>query len=117
MFPVCCFTCGRRVEPKYAPFRKRVYEIQDLGREDPDAYPPSKQQDMVAGALSVLGIHSICCRILFLSHVDTSMDDLAARGDHLGDDVRGRTPGEINGTVRIIRSTSHRRFPSVLNAR
>jgi DNA-directed RNA polymerase subunit N (RpoN/RPB10) len=117
MFPVCCFTCGRRIEPKYEPFRKRVYEIQDLGRKDPETYPPEKQQDMVAGALSVLDIHAICCRIIFLSHVDTRMDELAARGEHLGDDLYAKTPGEINGTVRIIRTTHQRRFPSILNAR
>lgn len=117
MFPVCCYTCGRRIEPKYEAFRRRVQEIQDLGRSDAAAYPTEKQHDMVAGAMSVLGIHSICCRIIFLSHVDARMDELAARGDHLGEDVYARTPGEINGTVRIVRSTRGRRFPSVLNAR
>lgn len=117
MFPVCCYTCGRRVGPKYEAFRKRLHEIQDLGRAEPEVYPAARQHDMVAGALSVLGIHAICCRIIFLAHVDARMDELAARGEHLGDHVYARTPGEINGTVRIVRVSSGRRFPSVLNAR
>jgi len=117
MFPVCCYTCRRVIEPKYEAWLRRVHEIQDLGKANPSEYPPSKQHDMVAGALSTLGIHSLCCRIVFLSHVDTRIDDLAARGDHLGEGIYARTPGEINGTVRIIRATPARRFPPVLNAR
>jgi DNA-directed RNA polymerase subunit N (RpoN/RPB10) len=79
----------------------------------------SNEKDMVAGALSGLGIHNLCCRILFLSFVDTEMDDLAARGEHLGDGVFARTAGELSGTVRIIRGPSggRRSKPSVLLAR
>jgi len=79
----------------------------------------SNEKDMVAGALSGLGIHNLCCRILFLSFVDTEMDDLAARGEHLGDGVFARTAGELSGTVRIIRGPSggRRAKPSVLLAR
>lgn len=79
----------------------------------------SSEKDMVAGALSGLGIHNLCCRILFLSFVDTEMDDLASRGDHLGRGVYARTAGELSGTVRIIRGPSggRRAKPSVLLAR
>jgi DNA-directed RNA polymerase subunit N (RpoN/RPB10) len=79
----------------------------------------SSEKDMVAGALSGLGIHNLCCRILFLSFVDTEMDDLASRGEHLGRGVYARTAGELSGTVRIIRGPSggRRAKPSVLLAR
>lgn len=69
--------------------------------------------------MSELGIHNLCCRIIFLSFVDTEMDDLAAQGGHLGEGVFARTAGELSGTVKIIRTPKggRRAKPSVLLAR
>jgi DNA-directed RNA polymerase subunit N (RpoN/RPB10) len=115
-FPVCCFTCRKTINPLYEPFRAGARQVQrDAAR---DGLTEQQQRDRVAGVLSGLGVHNLCCRILFLSHVDTHLDELASRGEQLGEDVFARTPGEMAGTVRIIREPkSGRRKPSVLMAR
>jgi DNA-directed RNA polymerase subunit N (RpoN/RPB10) len=115
-FPVCCFTCRKVINPLYDPFRAGVRKVQcDAAKQ---GLSEQEQRDRVAGVLSGLGIHNLCCRILFLSHVDTHLDELAVRGEQLGDAVFARTPGEIAGTVRIIREPRYgRRKPSVLMAR
>jgi DNA-directed RNA polymerase subunit N (RpoN/RPB10) len=119
LFPVCCYTCRKTINPLYEPFRKRVRAIQTAVAEDPSKFDGAKEKDMVAGALSELGIHNLCCRIIFLSFVDTEMDDLVARGDHLGSGLYARTAGELSGTVRVIRGPAggRRTKPSVLLAR
>lgn len=115
-FPVCCFTCRKTINPLYEPFREGVRKVQ---REaDEHKLGEQEQRDRVAGVLSGLGVHNLCCRILFLSHVDTHLDELAARGEQIGGAVFARTPGEMAGTVRIIRApTSGRRKTSLLMAR
>jgi len=60
--------------------------------------------DRVAGVLSELGIHRLCCRIIFLSFVDNYLDEIANKGEQFGDRVYARTAGEISGTVKIIRT-------------
>ena len=168
LFPVCCYTCRKVINPYYEPFRRKVRAIQseaaagrkagercDAGRgagERRDAgrgagercdaergasdagsaaeseaaagspaepLSEEQQKDMVAGALSSLGIHNLCCRIIFLSFVDAEMDELANRGEHLGEGIFAKTAGELSGTVRVIRApTGGRRLkPSVLLAR
>jgi len=202
LFPVCCYTCRKVINPYYEPFRRKVRAIQseaaagrkagercDAGRKagercdagrgasdagsaagsaagaTPSAVRPKaerreaamalrvtpseakgseseaaagtpslrsgslqspaeplseeQQKDMVAGALSSLGIHNLCCRIIFLSFVDAEMDELANRGEHLGEGIFAKTAGELSGTVRVIRApTGGRRLkPSVLLAR
>jgi DNA-directed RNA polymerase subunit N (RpoN/RPB10) len=178
LFPVCCYTCRKVINPYYEPFRRKVRAIQSeaaasragscaaaenaaaegaaaegaaaenaaaegaaaenaaaegaaaenaaaegAAAENAAAeiapLSEAQQKDMVAGALSSLGIHNLCCRIIFLSFVDAEMDELAARGEHLGDGIFAKTAGELSGTVRVIRvPTGGRRLkPSVLLAR
>jgi len=169
LFPVCCYTCRKVINPYYEPFRRKVRAIQSeaaagrsagktpslgepsarRGREaaprsestqgagdagaaagsaaaageaagaPTEALSEEQQKDMVAGALSSLGIHNLCCRIIFLSFVDAEMDELANRGEHLGEGIFAKTAGELSGTVRVIRApTGGRRLkPSVLLAR
>lgn len=115
-FPVCCFTCRKTINPLYEPFRRGVREVQRASMES--GLSEQQQRDRVAGVLSGLGVHNLCCRILFMSHVDSYLDELASRGEQLGQDVFARTPGEMAGTVRIIREPkSGRRKTSVLLAR
>jgi DNA-directed RNA polymerase subunit N (RpoN/RPB10) len=118
LFPVCCYTCRKTINPYYEPFRSKVRAIQSAAASD-SSLDEARQKDMVAGALSSLGIHNLCCRIIFLSFVDTEMDDVAARGEHLGSGLFAKTAGELSGTVRIVRvPTGGRRLkPSVLLAR
>lgn len=129
LFPVCCYTCRKVINPYYEPFRAKVRAIQSeaaagaatSGEGGSAAAPLSdgQQKDMVAGALSSLGIHNLCCRIIFLSFVDSEMDELANRGEHLGEGIFAKTAGELSGTVRVIRAPSggRRLKPSVLLAR
>jgi len=147
-FPICCHTCRKTINHLYLPFRNRAREIQSAAAEvkregravaaavalafassspDPDSAiardmaairEGASTHDMLAGVLSGLGIHNLCCRVIFQSHVSFEMDDLAARGEHLGD-LSARTAGELSGTVRVIRKPSggRRVKPSVLLAR
>lgn len=117
LFPVCCYTCRKVISPHYAEFRERVRKVQNAAAEDKEL-TPNVQRDMVAGVLSSLGIHRLCCRIVFLSFVDTELDDYACRGEHLGD-IHARTSGELSGTVKIYRKPTggKRAKPSVLLAR
>lgn len=115
-FPVCCFTCRKTINPLYEPFRRGVREVHKAALAS--GLGEQEQRDRVAGVMSGLGIHNLCCRILFLSHVDTCLDELASRGEQYGHDVFARTPGEMSGTVRIIRAPkSGRRKTAILLAR
>jgi DNA-directed RNA polymerase subunit N (RpoN/RPB10) len=121
MFPVCCYTCRKVVNPIYPEFRERVRKVQHVAAERAEKGDPisaEAQRDMVAGVLSSLGIHRICCRIMFLSFVDTELDDYACRGEHLGA-IHARTSGELSGTVKIYRTplSGKRAKPSILLAR
>lgn len=113
MFPVCCTTCRKIINPYYEPFRERVRRI---GTEQ-EGLTPAQQSDRVAEVLNDLGIYNICCRIAFLSHVDTLEDDMATRGDLY--EGTGLSAGEILGTVTVIRKPlgDSRSKPSILLAR
>lgn len=118
LFPVCCYTCRKVINPHYETFRVRVREIQAMEGVDAET-----KQDMVAGVLSSLGIHRMCCRIMFISYVDNHTDDLATRGEQYVSKVYAHTAGEISGTVTIIRTplvggkAGPRAKPTVLLAR
>ncbi len=112
MFPVCCYTCRKVISPHYEVFRKKVWEIQVEGEGEGDAgeakagaeAAAGARSDRIAGVLSELGIHRLCCRIIFLSFVDNHLDEIATKGEQFGDRVYARTAGEISGTVKIIRT-------------
>ncbi|MCD6549571.1 DNA-directed RNA polymerase subunit N [Candidatus Micrarchaeota archaeon] len=55
-FPVRCFTCGAVIGDKYEEYLKRVAETND----------PEK-------VLDEMGIKRMCCRRMFISHVDMSI--------------------------------------------
>jgi DNA-directed RNA polymerase subunit N (RpoN/RPB10) len=101
LFPVCCYTCRKVINPQYHEFRRRVWDIQAMN-DDELEYGITKK-DMVAGALSELGIHRLCCRIIFISYVDNFVDELVQKGDQFKVEVHARSPGEASGTVKIIR--------------
>lgn len=102
LFPVCCYTCRKVINPQYHIFRKRVWEIQQLPESELE--PGISKKDMVAGALSELGIHRLCCRIIFISYVDNYLDEVVQKGDQFDVSTYARTPGEASGTVQIIRT-------------
>lgn len=118
LFPVCCYTCRKVINPHYEVFRSRVRKIANM-----EGVSEETKQDMVAGVLSSLGIHRMCCRIMFISYVDNHTDDLVTRGEQLGSDVYAHTAGEISGTVTIVRTplvdgrAGPRAKPTVLLAR
>jgi DNA-directed RNA polymerase subunit N (RpoN/RPB10) len=99
LFPVCCYTCRKVINPLYEPFKAGIREIQQLDGK----ITKHEQHDRVSGLLSELGIRRLCCRIIFLSHVDSFEDELNMHGRQLGQ-VYGYTAGEISGTVKIIRT-------------
>lgn len=72
MFPVRCFTCGKVIGHLWEDYQKRV-----ASGEDP------KQ------VLDSLNVKRICCRRMFISHVDY-IDELLSysRGLSLGEDYR-----------------------------
>jgi DNA-directed RNA polymerase subunit N (RpoN/RPB10) len=114
LFPVCCYTCRKVINPMYEPFKAGIREIQTTESGEGDKH------DRVAGLLCDLGIRRLCCRIIFLSHVDAFEDELNMRGSQLGQ-VYAKTAGEISGTVTIIRTPQtedgKRKHVSVLLAR
>jgi DNA-directed RNA polymerase subunit N len=72
MFPVRCFTCGKVIGHLWEDYQRRV-----ASGEDP------KQ------VLDSLNVTRICCRRMFISHVDY-IDELLSysRGISLGEDYR-----------------------------
>lgn len=72
LFPVRCFTCGKVIGHLWEDYQKRV-----ASGEDP------KQ------VLDSLNVTRICCRRMFISHVDY-IDELLSysRGLSLGEDYR-----------------------------
>ncbi|MBO3754021.1 MAG: DNA-directed RNA polymerase subunit N [Candidatus Brockarchaeota archaeon] len=72
MFPVRCFTCGKVIGHLWEEYQRRV-----ASGEDP------KQ------VLDSLNVTRICCRRMFISHVDY-IDELLSysRGLSLGEDYR-----------------------------
>ncbi|MGB9716902.1 MAG: DNA-directed RNA polymerase subunit N [Thermoproteota archaeon] len=72
MFPVRCFTCGKVIGHLWEDYQRRV-----ASGEDP------KQ------VLDSLSVTRICCRRMFISHVDY-IDELLSysRGLSLGEDYR-----------------------------
>lgn len=115
LFPVCCYTCRKIINPMYEPFKAGIREIQTA-----EGVSKEEKHDRVSGLLCELGIRRLCCRIIFLSHVDSFEDELNMRGCQLGQ-THGRTAGEISGTVTIIRTPQtedgKRKHTSVLLAR
>lgn len=98
LFPVCCYTCRKVIEPKYEPFKAGIRDIQTT-----EGLSKHEKHDRVAGLLCHLGVRRLCCRIIFLSYVDAFEDEMNTYGCQLGD-VKGRTAGEISGTVTIVRA-------------
>lgn len=119
-FPVVCASCGKRVEPLYRAFQVKLDLIRE--RSVGHGWTAAEKTDRIAGALDGLRIHNICCRALFLTHVDNTDDAMAATGDlyrRTDKDVVG-TPGEIGGSVKIVRKPhgrGERKKPTVLYAR
>jgi len=115
LFPVCCYTCRKVINPMYETFKAGVREIQTM--EDVSKL---EKHDRVTGLLCELGIRRLCCRIIFLSHVDSFDDEQNMRGCQLGK-VYAQTAGEISGTVSIVRTPQtedgKRKHASVLLAR
>lgn len=72
MFPVRCFTCGKVIGHLWEDYQKRV-----SSGEDPRQ------------VLDSLDITRICCRRMFISHVDY-MDELLSysKGLSLGEDYK-----------------------------
>jgi len=85
LFPVCCYTCRKVINPMYETFKAGVREIQTM--EDVSKL---EKHDRVTGLLCELGIRRLCCRIIFLSHVDSFDDEQNMRGCQLGKCSDGR---------------------------
>lgn len=59
LIPVCCFSCGKVLSNKWKLYHYLIEEKDYTKKE----------------ALDALGLDKICCRTIFLTHVDT-IDEL-----------------------------------------
>jgi DNA-directed RNA polymerase I, II, and III subunit RPABC5 len=77
IIPVKCFTCGKVIGDKYRAYLERVRERKiggGQGAVNKVVYltPENKTHDKSPEGLAMdsLGIHKMCCRRHFLTHVD-----------------------------------------------
>ena len=115
MFPIRCYTCGRVIGNKYESFKDDVTRI----AASSDTKTPAEQHEDVVRTLHKHGIFGMCCKAIFLSHVEDYEDRMAVAGElfRLKDtDIVG-TEGEVSGGVRINRGPDRRSKHTVLVAR
>lgn len=98
MFPVRCFTCNKVIGNKYETFHDRVAKIES----DTSRTPAEKHEDVI-GVLHSMRVYSMCCKTIFLTHVEDYADQAARTGSLFrmnASDIVG-TEGEIAGTVAV----------------
>lgn len=72
IIPIRCFTCGHVLADKWNYYVKRCKELeneqkdQDKAELDPDHFDKTIRQKV----FEELGLDRICCRRMFLGHVD-----------------------------------------------
>lgn len=67
IIPIRCFTCGKVLADKWEYYSNAVKEINE--KNDDKEGSSSKHKDGNA-IFQELGIHKICCRRHFLTHID-----------------------------------------------
>lgn len=98
MFPIRCFTCNKVIGNKYETFRDRIARIE----ADSTRTPAQKHEDVVQ-VLHGMRVYGMCCKTIFLTHVEDFEDHAARTGALFRRDVTDvvGTEGEIAGTVVV----------------
>jgi DNA-directed RNA polymerase I, II, and III subunit RPABC5 len=75
IIPIRCYSCGNVISSKYDTYLKRVAELkkkENLPLEDTvlNVMTPNLEKTIEGRVMDELGLTSICCRKIFLGHVD-----------------------------------------------
>jgi DNA-directed RNA polymerase subunit N (RpoN/RPB10) len=74
MIPVKCFQCGNPIAALYRPYKERVLLRKKENNEDVSKikYLTSDncERTVEAEVMDELGVTSVCCRLLFMTHRD-----------------------------------------------
>lgn len=82
IIPIRCFTCGKVIGDKWNAYIKAVKEqdgesskkvkftVEDITLEDTESIDKMFDKNSYGGILTKIGLHRMCCRRHFLTHVD-----------------------------------------------
>jgi DNA-directed RNA polymerase subunit N (RpoN/RPB10) len=71
IIPIVCFSCRNPIAGKYMSYLKKVKEYRKKdGKTEMEYLTATTVKTAEGKALDDLGVHRMCCRRHFLSHVD-----------------------------------------------